>query len=117
MYYHNKYLYFSTIFFVLNLARLPKIPHLCTTLHKSMNNTEIYKLLRKYRLIGLVADSTGLHRNTIKNILDGDTEESMYLELVQTAALAAITEKQAEIADKIESLRASIGAPLLATGS
>lgn len=74
-----------------------------------MNNTEIYKLLKKYRLVGMVAESTGLHRNSIKNILGGETEDSMYLELVQTAALAAITEKESEMADKIAALRAMMG--------
>lgn len=74
-----------------------------------MTNIDIYKDLKKYRLIGQVADLTGLHRNTVKNILDGGTEHSMYLELVQTAALGAIEDKKAKIADKINNVKAMIG--------
>lgn len=73
-----------------------------------MDNTEIFNTLKKYRLIGKVAETTGVHRNTIKNVLAGETEDSMYLELVQTAARVAIAEKQMEINQKIEVLKAMI---------
>lgn len=75
-----------------------------------MTDADIYKTLSKYSLVNEVANATGLHRNTIKNVLLGRTDDSMYLDLIRLAAQNAIGMKEAEIQDKINSLQSKIAA-------
>lgn len=75
-----------------------------------MTDDQYYKTLVKYSLVAEVAAATGLHRNTVKNVLTGRSEESQYLDIVRVAAQLAIDAKEMEIQARINDLQAKLAA-------
>lgn len=74
-----------------------------------MDKESMYQKLVKYRLVGKVARTTKLHRNTVKNILTGATE-SQYEDVAVTAAELAILNKENQLNDQITDILTQLAA-------
>lgn len=81
-----------------------------TRMHKVMDKAAIYQSLVKYSLVGKVARNTGLHRNTIKNILTGQTAESAYTDLVVAASEVEIMKKEEKLQTQITGILSQLAA-------